>query len=110
MNPTEILPPAYHTKMKTVLTACLGNNLHLADVNFTCDVYASNSSARSITLRKEDMSRIDDDHYAMIIDTTLLGTGQYHCRLAVFIPDNDCEDGVRPEVVRFPIEDADVTR
>ena len=92
------LPPSLGTELKLNVNAELGNNLHLADVDFTATFYTQ--MRRSEVFAKEDMVKVDDDNYIAVIDTTNLGTGEYMMKLTAEIPDADCEDGFRTEVVK----------
>lgn len=96
----NVLPPSLGTELKLNITAELGNGLHLSDVDFTATFYSS--LRRSEVFAKEDMVKVDDDNYIAVIDTAKLGTGEYMMKLVAEIPDADCEDGFRTEVVKVP--------
>ena len=94
----KVLTPSVGTELKLNITAELGNGLHLADVNFTAIFYSS--PRRSEMFTKEDMVKVDDDNYIAVIDTAKLGDGEYMMKLTAEIPDADCDDGFRTEVVK----------
>ena len=96
----NVLPPSLGTELKLNITAELGNGLHLSDVDFTVTFYSS--LRRSEVFAKEDMVKVDDDNYIAVIDTAKLGAGEYMMKLVAEIPDADCEDGFRTEVVKVP--------
>lgn len=96
----NVLPPSLGTELKLNVNADLGNGLHLSDVDFTARFYSS--FGKSITIDKKDMKKLDDDNYIAVVDTKKVGTGEYWMKLTVQIPDEDCEDGFRTEVVTIP--------
>lgn len=95
------LPPSLGTELKLNVNAELGNNLHLADVDFVAEFYVPGSN-KSIIASKEDMVEQDRDNYIAVVDTVKVGVGKYYMKLSVDLPDVDCEDGYRTEVVRVP--------
>jgi hypothetical protein len=96
----NVLPPSLGTELKLNVNADLGNGLHLSDVDFTARFYSS--FGKSITIDKKDMKKLDDDNYIAVVDSKKVGTGEYWMRLSVQLPDADCEDGYRSEVVTVP--------
>lgn len=96
----NVLPPSLGTELKLNVNADLGNGLHLSDVDFSTRVYSS--FGKSITFDKKDMKKLDDDNYIAVVDTKKVGTGEYWMKLTAQIPDEDCEDGYRTEVVTVP--------
>lgn len=96
----NILPPSVGTELKLNITADLGNDLHLSDVDFFARF--SNPFGKSVTIDKKDMKKYDDDNYVAVVDTKIVGTGEYWMKLSVQLPDADCEDGFRKEVVTVP--------
>ena len=101
-NDKAYLPPSSGTILKIAVTADIGNGLHLADVDFECVFYRDGFTTKSQAVAKKDMIRMDDDTYIAMVNTKLVGLGNYFCRLTVLVPDNDVEGGIRPEVVSFP--------
>lgn len=96
------LPPLCGTILKIAVTAELGNNLHLSDVDFTCTFYSDSAIIKRQIVKKDEMVHVDNDTYMSIVDTKIVGTGNYYCRLDVDVPDNDVEGGLRKEVVSIP--------
>lgn len=96
----NILPPSVGTELKLNVTADLGNDLHLSDVDFFARF--SNPLGKSVTIEKKDMKKYDDDNYVAVVDTKIVGAGEYWMKLTVKLPDADCEDGFRTEVVTVP--------
>lgn len=96
----NILPPSVGTELKLNVTADLGNDLHLSDVDFIARF--SNGFGNPVTIEKKDMKKYDDDNYIAVVDTNIAGAGEYWMKLTVELPDNDCEDGFRTEVVTVP--------
>lgn len=95
-----VLPPSLGTELKLNVNADLGNGLHLSDVDFTARFYSS--LGKSVTIDKKDMKKLDDDNYIAVVDSKKVGTGEYWMKLTVQLPDMDCEDGYRSEVVTIP--------
>lgn len=93
---------ALGTELKLNITANLGEHLHLCDVNFTTVFYSKPETGRQVVINKDELVEIDDDNYVAIVDTDKIGTGEYWMKLFVYIPDEDCPDGYRTEVVNVP--------
>ena len=96
-----ILPPSKGTEIKISVTAELGADIHMDDVDFECEFYGT-FVQNKVTVRKEEMIRIDADEYVAIVDSAVVGTGQYYMRFTAYIPDTDMDDGLRTEVVTIP--------
>lgn len=92
------LPPVKGTVLKVNVTAELGNNLHLSDVDFEVKMYAN----KSVDFRKSDLIKVDKDNYIAVVNSNDIGTGEYFVKLTVHIPDADVEDGIRTEIVKIP--------
>jgi hypothetical protein len=101
MDRNQILPPSIGTTLKLLITADLGDNIHLEDVDFTC-VFFREGLRNGQTIEKQEMTRIDKDEYIAVVDTKIIGTGEYYMKLSVRIPDNDVEGSLRDEVVVVP--------
>ena len=95
------MPPALGTVLKIGVTANIGNDMHLSDVDFTCTFFNKNGSS-SQNFQKSEMTYLDDDNYMAVVDTTKMGTGKYYARLTVMVPDDNVIGGIREEVVSFP--------
>lgn len=101
MDRNQILPPSIGTTLKLLVTADLGDNIHLEDVDFTC-VFFRAGLRNSQTIEKQEMIRMDKDEYIAVVDTKIIGTGEYYMKLSARIPDNDVEGSLRDEVVVVP--------
>lgn len=99
----KTMPPSLGTVLKLAVTAELGNDMHLKDVDFRCTFYSTGITSRRLKVAKEEMLEIDDDTYLAVVDTAQVGTGQYWVRLEADVPDSDVPGtGLRTEVVTFP--------
>lgn len=80
-------------------------NIHIApmgditmdDYDFEVDVYCS--PKRTVHILKADALRIDAENYVVLVDTAVLGAGDIKVKVTAFIPDGDCDDMLRTEVV-----------
>ncbi len=98
MNTPELLPPSVGTDLKLAVTATLGQDVHLSGVDFSCAFFRRGGTER-LLLTKQQMTYVDDDTYMAVVDTTAVGPGDYLMRLTALIPDPDCPDAIRREVV-----------
>lgn len=94
----DTLPPVKGTVLKVNVTAELGNNLHLSDVDFEVKMYAN----KSVDFKKSDLIKVDKDNYIVVVNSNDIGTGEYFVKLTVYIPDADVSNGIRTEVVKIP--------
>lgn len=104
----NVLPPSLGTELKVNVNAELGNGLHLSDVDFNVTFYTTMCVGRLLMLEKKDMHKVDKDNYIAVVDTKKVGIGQYWMKLVTKLPDTDCADGFRTEVVRVKVEGAKV--
>lgn len=75
------------------------DGLHLADLDFTLDIYTSKpDAANSKHFKKDELIKIDEDQYMCALRTEGMGRGEIWGRLTVFIPDGDFPDGLRKEM------------
>lgn len=65
--------------------------------DFECEFYCYTS--RKVTLSKAGMIRQDENNYLAVLDSRSLGTGVLKCKITAHIPDADCEDMLRTEVL-----------
>lgn len=100
MNEKTILPPSIGTILKFSVTADLGTGIHMSDVSFKCEFL--NRFGKKILIDKSEMIYVSDDEYIAVVDTKLIGTGEYWMRFTAEIPDTDVESGFRTEVVTKP--------
>lgn len=99
MNTMQILPPTKGTVLKISVQADLGN-VHMADVDFSCRFFKK-TIGNSVITKKQDMIRISDDEYVAIVDSEIIGTGEYYVEFTANIPDTDVPSGIRKEVVTY---------
>jgi len=97
-----ILPPSVGTELKICVTADIGEFLHLDDVDFTVTVYNDGNYPKELVFEKSELVAVDKDNYIAVVNTELIGIGNYWCKLECKLPDADCPDGYRDEIVRFP--------
>lgn len=72
-----------------------GLPLAMDDVEFSCKFW---TFKESVTLRKNEMIRIDEENYVAVIDSSLIGRGEIRVQTTVLIPDTDCDGGIRTEI------------
>ena len=65
--------------------------------DFECEFYCLPN--RRLVFGKEQLIRVDENNYIAVIDTKPLGVGMLKCKVTAYLPDADCEDGVRTEVI-----------
>lgn len=99
---SDVLNPILGSILKFAVTASVvGVDVHLNDgqVGFKCTFWAKNALKRRLTLTKEDMKPEPEsaDCYLAVIDTSLLGRGEYWLDMEVTFPDSDADTGVRVE-------------
>ena len=101
MNDKNALQPSLGTTLKLLVSADLGEGIHLEDVDFCC-VFFRYGINTGQTVNKSEMSKISQDEYIAVVDTKIIGTGEYYMRLTAYIPDTDVDSGIRTEVVVVP--------
>lgn len=74
----------------------------LKDLDFTAAVHTDRYGKRK-DYSKEDCIKIDDDTYAVPVNTADIGAGKYFITVTVYIPDTHFVDGTRKDVSVFPI-------
>ena len=63
----KVLTPSVGTKLKLNVHADVGSGLHMSDVEFECMFYTNNASRRSLTVKKSEMAKVDDDNYIAVV-------------------------------------------
>lgn len=71
-------------------------NRHMSDIEWECLVFTE-TSHKSITIKKSEAIKVDRDNYVIMIDSAILGSGKYYVTLTAYIPDTDFVDGFRTE-------------
>lgn len=100
-NESKVMPPSLGSILQIAVTADIGKNIHLSDVDFNCTFYCNDNPSRCIVVKKEQMTMLSDDTYASVVDTNKIGVGEYWCCLTVYVPDDSVPGGRRREVIRF---------
>lgn len=95
----KILTPVIGTTIKIAVSAGLGKDVHMEDVDFSCVIYNDSIKSNSVTLQKSEMVYVDKDTYLAVVDTSVIGAGEYFIRFSADIPDTDCPNGIRREIV-----------
>lgn len=93
-----LLQPSIGTTLK-ILVHFEVDGLTMDDCDFTCDFYGRYEN-KKVTLKKDELLRVDENNYIAIVDSKAIGTGNIMCKLSVNVPDADCPDGIRKEVGR----------
>lgn len=74
------------------------DGFHLADVDFSADVFTEMGLRKGITIAKADAIKVDEDNYIICVDSAVCGVGKYYVRLTAHIPDTHFPDGLRTEI------------
>lgn len=95
---STIKAPARGTevKLKISITPHAIANYTMDDFDFAVEFYGN---IGKVELKKEDCIRLDESNYLAVVDTAITGCGVLDARVSAFIPDADCADGYRTEVV-----------
>lgn len=67
---------------------------------FEAKFYTTNINTNCYTIQKDQMTKIDDDTYICIVDSSITGLGVLNMQLTIYIPDDTCADGQRTEILR----------
>lgn len=89
--------PIIGTEFKVLIEIEPVDEVHMADMEFTCQFYTRLDN--SLTVTKEQMIKVNDDSYIALVDTTGMSAGALRNRMTVDIPDKDFADGYRREIV-----------
>lgn len=88
------------TELKFALALDLPSPLTMDGVDFRATFYIYRN--RAVTIEKADMVRGEEGTYVVVLDTTPLGSGgTIRCQVEVELPDSDCADGVRTEIIKL---------
>jgi hypothetical protein len=68
-------------------------NQKMSEFDFSVEVYCS--PTKSLTFAKEDLTKIDDDNYAVCGNTADLGLGTIKMMITATVSDPDIEDTTR---------------
>lgn len=81
------------------ITTMSGIKQHMSEYDFDIEVYCNPSKVIRISKNSNLTIPIDDDNYAVLVDTGKLGIGIIKCKVLAYINDGDFTDGKRTEVV-----------
>lgn len=72
-------------------------DLHMEDYDFTCYVYTP--CGNTVTIPKKDAIKVDEDNYMVVVDSLRVGEGKLFNRVIADIPDTDCPNSIRREIL-----------
>lgn len=70
--------------------------LTMDSYDFVVDVYCVVN--KTLSIKKADAIRVDENNYVVLVDTKLIGSGTLKCKVIAEIPDADFEDLYRTEI------------
>ena len=85
------------TKIKLNLHIDKYDGLSMSDYNFDAKIYTLRGE-NIIFYKKEDMLKIDDDNYCVLVDTSIIGLGRIFVKIHAYIVDNDFDNSIRDEI------------
>lgn len=85
------------TEIKININISPLGNLTMDDYDFQCEFYCY--SNRRFVVPKGDMIREDANNWLAVLKTELFGKGSLKCKITAYIPDADCDDDLRTEVL-----------
>ena len=85
------------TKIKLNIHIDEYDGLSMSDYDFDATIYTPRSE-NSIFYKKEDMIKIDDDNYCVLVDTSIIGFGRILVKIHAYLDDFDFEDSIRDEI------------
>lgn len=95
MSTTKAPARGTEVKLKISISASTANYT-MDDFGFVVEFYGN---IGKVELKKEGCIRLDENNYLAVVDTAITGCGVLDARVSALIPDADCEDGFRTEVV-----------
>ena len=69
----------------------------MAQYDFTIYYYCSKDKV--IEVKKGDATKVNDDNYMFIADTSLTGRGKLRCAVLAYVPDTNLPELIRPEII-----------
>lgn len=72
-------------------------NLTMDDYDFEVEAYTLTGRG-SVVIKKSDAIRVDENNYAVIVDTSRVGIGPLWMATTSYIPDGDVPGRIRPDV------------
>lgn len=71
----------------------------LSAYDFSCDFFCNMKSR--LTIKKSEMTKVDDNTYLAMVDTSKIGSGEIMMEMKANIPDTRWEGGYRIEIARI---------
>ena len=66
------------------------------DYDYTIELYCT--PAKKFVITKAEVIRESENVCRFILDTSIVGGGELKMKITALIPDEECEDGVRPDI------------
>lgn len=73
------------------------NGISLSEIDFTVTAFTPHRLSQIVAV-KDNLIKVDDDNYILVVDTSLIGTGQLKIKVEADIEDYEVEGGYRKEV------------
>lgn len=73
------------------------DNYHMEDVEWEAKVFTE-LGKKSVSITKDNAIKVNKDNYMIVVDSSVLGAGNYYITLTAMIPDGDIPSGRRQEV------------
>lgn len=96
MSTTKAPARGTEVKLKISITPHAIANYTMDDFDVAVEFYGN---LGKVNVKKEDCIRLDESNYLAVVDTATTGCGVLDARVTALIPDADCADGYRTEVV-----------
>lgn len=72
------------------------DNHHMENIEWEAMVFVKGNNRQQV-IKKEKAKRVDADNYIIVVDSSIVGSGEYYITFTAYIPDADVEGGVRIE-------------
>lgn len=73
------------------------NGISISENDFTVTAYTPHRLSQIIAT-KDNLIKVDDNNYILVVDTSLIGTGQLKIKVEADVEDYEIEGGYRKEV------------
>lgn len=84
------------TQVKFNISMTPMESYHLEDIEWEAMVFVKGYNKHQV-IKKQDARQVDKDNYIVVVNTDLVGSGEYYITLTAYIPDADVEGGYRTE-------------
>ena len=74
-------------------------DMTMDDYDFNVEAICGTFKKRSVTFKKVQAIRVDENNFIICLDTAAVGTGELKLKVTAFLPDGDFADGKRTEIV-----------